>query len=680
MQEETSLLSSTKGRIPTKGIVIGLVSMIGISVVLWGALLAYARAYEGRVIPGVSIGETPIGGMDAPELKQFLQQMNDKLFNEGLHISIDTEKGKQEFILYPGIVSDTDPVELLHIDIDQEVTRLLAYGKQGNIFTRALVIARSRIGGTDVRLVSITADSPGINERVAEYLEPFENPARNAGIVISSVDPLVYEVVTSSIGSTYDYTTVVDQFIDAWARLRAPFVQLSREQAIPEVSDAALRAIEDRLPRVVSEGDVTLRYENPNTSRPNTWTITQNDIAHLLNVQQQNDAFVFGLSYPSTTVFLQNVVGDDIYVEPQDAKFSISDGRVVEFQGSQTGLALDVDATYTALNDRIIERNNTPVTEGNTSSIDVVVAQTEAAVRTGEVNDLGISQLLGEGVSSYAGSPANRMKNIKNALKKLNGVLIKPGEEFSTIEHTKPYTLEGGYLPELVIKGNEIKPEIGGGLCQIGSTLFRMAMNSGMPITERRNHSLVVNYYNDLSNGLPGTDATIYDPAPDFRFKNDTGSYILLQTAIDEEKQLLVFSLWGTPDGRSGSYSAPVVHRWIPHGPTQIINTTKLAPGVRECQHAYRGADASFVYTRRLPDGTSEETVFESHYRPLQQICLVGVDPSAMPCEDSAQCPNTSSEEGSSSDETLPLLPTESAPVIEETPFSPPAEIPVFAE
>ena len=65
-------------------------------------------------------------------------------------------------------------------------------------------------------------------------------------------------------------------------------------------------------------------------------------------------------------------------------------------------------------------------------------------------------------------------------------------------------------------------------MCQIGTTLFRMAMNSGMPITERRNHSLVVHYYQDPVNGNPGTDATVYDPLIDFKFKNDNQAAVII--------------------------------------------------------------------------------------------------------------------------------------------------------
>ena len=187
--------------------------------------------------------------------------------------------------------------------------------------------------------------------------------------------------------------------------------------------------------------------------------------------------------------------------------------------------------------------------------------------------------------------------------------------------------MAGGYLPELVIKGDEIKPEVGGGLCQIGTTLFRMAMSAGMEIVERRNHSLVVKYYNDPTNGNPGTDATFYDPKPDFRFRNDTANYVLIQTEMNTVTGELRFYLWGTNDGRKAYYSKPAVKRWIPYGAPKEIGTTKLKPGEKECQNAFKGADASFTYTREFSDGREkEETVYESHYRALPKICLVGVE------------------------------------------------------
>ena len=151
-------------------------------------------------------------------------------------------------------------------------------------------------------------------------------------------------------------------------------------------------------------------------------------------------------------------------------------------------------------------------------------------------------------------------------------------------------------------------------------------MNSGLPVVERRNHSLVVSYYNDLSNNLPGTDATIYDPAPDFKFLNDTGHFVLFQAENLTDTQELRFTFWGTSDGRKGSYQPPTVTRWIPVGETQYTETTDLEPGKEKCQEAHIGADSSFDYSVVKPDGTVETQTFTSHYRPLPRICLVGIE------------------------------------------------------
>jgi len=263
--------------------------------------------------------------------------------------------------------------------------------------------------------------------------------------------------------------------------------------------------------------------------------------------------------------------------------------------------------------------------EGFAREVTASVEQVEPQVKMSDANNFGIKEILGVGISDYSNSPHNRIQNIKNAVKKLNGILIKPGEIFSTLKYTGPFTLENGYLPELVIKGDKMKPEIGGGLCQLGTTLFRMAMNSGMEIVERRNHSLVISHYYDPVNHLPGTDATVYDPAPDFRFRNDTNNYVLIQTFMDTKTEELVFTLWGTnSDGRFGSYTHPEVLRWLPAGEPKNIESDSLAPGEKKCQNAFRGADTSFTYTRTFGDGRKEDRVFESHYRALPQICLIG--------------------------------------------------------
>jgi len=134
---------------------------------------------------------------------------------------------------------------------------------------------------------------------------------------------------------------------------------------------------------------------------------------------------------------------------------------------------------------------------------------------------------------------------------------------------------EEGFLPELVIKGNRTIPEYGGGLCQIGTTMFRLALNTGLPITERRPHSYRVSYYEPA-----GTDATIYNPWPDLKIINDTNHHLLLQTEIKGNE--LIFKIYGTLDGRIVETTKPELSNITPPGPIQYVETTELLPGEKK--------------------------------------------------------------------------------------------------
>ena len=237
------------------------------------------------------------------------------------------------------------------------------------------------------------------------------------------------------------------------------------------------------------------------------------------------------------------------------------------------------------------------------------------------LNEMGIKEIIGIGRSDFRGSPPNRIHNIKTGAASLNGILIAPNEEFSLLKALGKIDGEHGYKPELVIKGNKTMPEFGGGLCQIGTTIFRATLASGLPILERQNHSYRVSYYEPPV----GIDATIYYPKPDFRFLNDTGRYILIQTRIEGTE--LIFEFWGTKDGRVALQSEPVVYNRTAPPPAKLIETLDLPIGKKKCtERAHAGADAVFTYTITYLDGAVKTQEFKSHYRPWGEVCLIGVE------------------------------------------------------
>jgi len=167
----------------------------------------------------------------------------------------------------------------------------------------------------------------------------------------------------------------------------------------------------------------------------------------------------------------------------------------------------------------------------------------------------GITDLLEFGYTDFGGSPYNRIYNISHGMEIYNGVILEQGAEFSFTELLGPVDGAHGWLEELVILGDETKPEYGGGLCQVSSTMYRAALYTGLEITARKEHSYAVSYY-AYPNGY-GLDATVYQPWPDLRFLNDTPSDILIQGYTDGT--LAYFVLYGTNDGRSVQIGRPSI-------------------------------------------------------------------------------------------------------------------------
>ncbi len=240
-----------------------------------------------------------------------------------------------------------------------------------------------------------------------------------------------------------------------------------------------------------------------------------------------------------------------INVDSINPVLKIEDNLAVEFTPPQTGVKINVYKTA-------METLN--ALQSDKASLEMTAYESEPQISLSSTNDLGINELLAEGVSSFKGSPKNRRHNITVGVEKFKGLIIKRGEEFSFNKYLGPVDGENGFLPELVIKKEGTVPEFGGGLCQVSSTAFRAAMNGGLPISQRRNHAYAVQYYSPQ-----GTDATIYPGVVDLKFINDTPGAILIW-AYEKDKNTLVFDFYGTKDSRKVVLEKPIQYDRKPDG------------------------------------------------------------------------------------------------------------------
>lgn len=616
-EKDTGLLSHVKSRAFSKIGLIAIGAAVFIVLLAGGGTYVYAQQFSGKIGPNVWIADIDVSGMDPETARQVLYARAEELLTAGLPV---TFSGERATLPLTTIVAD-DLLDDVAIDIDSAISAALADShKPHPALDSAHVVASLLSRRTFYPTVKLEEER--LTESLRRLYPEKETFAENAGFDISaSGSEWTVDVTAPVDGQEFaleDFFAQVTLTLERMPAGTLEPLQLDLHTKAAEIRERDAQEKEEEILAILERAPFELFHEEPGRMRE--WDLTTEDLSVMLALAPDEEGNVsITLGGESYDAYLENIA-EEVNVKPRNAKFEIVEGKVTEFIGSIPGTELDRENTTRAI--------QTLFTSEETR---IAIATLESApeVATGDVNDLGISELLGVGISDYSNSPPNRISNIRNAVNLLNGTLIAPDETFSLVAALSPFTYENGFLPELVIKGDKIEPEMGGGACQIGTTTFRATMNSGLEVVERRNHSLVVDHYNDPSNGNPGTDATIYEirpgvGGPDYRFKNDTGHYILFQAEMLTETEELRFSFWGTSDGRKGSYTPPVVHRWIGAGALREVVTPDLAPGQRKCQGAFAGAEASFTYTIERADGTKEETVFESHYRSLPTICLVG--------------------------------------------------------
>ncbi|MDO8626288.1 MAG: VanW family protein [Candidatus Magasanikbacteria bacterium] len=639
-----AIITKTRGHLHPQNIwrrllVTVIFTLAALSAILFLLAATYVEYYRGQVYPGVRLGNYSIGRLSARGVAEFVENINNRYSEEGISLQIKTLAGSSapaRLNIFAG--SGDNAVELIRLDANRLSAAALPIGRGGTIWHELFAPLYIRyFGGVRLKGSTVTNNQVMASE-LAKILTPFEDKPHNASLIYNGNISEI-KIQDAKPGTVFDLRAASDQVTEAVARLNFVSINLEPKPFEPTVTAADIATILPNLEKVLNYGVLSLSYVDPQTELRRDWVLDESKLASWLEVSRDHDGtLVFSLDNDLVNDFINSEVRPRVDVAAQDAKFKVVGDKVEEFQGSRSGVTMDLAKSYADLEKAWRARNYSPVDVIKTVNISVQIA--EPKIKTADVNALGITEVIGLGVSTFKDSHTNRIKNIGNAVKRLNGVLIKPNEVFSANKYAGPYTTANGFLPEAVIKGREIKPEVGGGMCQIGTTLFRMAMNSGMDITQRRNHSLVVSYYADPVNGNPGTDATLYEPMLDLKFKNDTGNYLLLQTDVDYKRQQLTFTLWGKPDGRKGWYTHPTVSKWIPAGEPQKIEVSdgSLKVGQEKCQAAFRGAVASFKYTRVTPLGEQIDRVFDSYYRPLPKICMVGVasassTPSSVPLE-----------------------------------------------
>lgn len=314
-------------------------------------------------------------------------------------------------------------------------------------------------------------------------------------------------------------------------------------------------------------------------------------------------------------------IAQDVDVPVEDALFQFENGKVTAFRPAKNGAKLNKEESRLRL---AVAFQTAAQTNQPRVSIPLPVETVYPAVSTDKANTFGIKELVGTGNSQFAGSIAGRIHNVALAAGRINGILIKPGETFSFNDALGDISAATGYQSAYIIKNGRTVLGDGGGVCQVSSTLFRAALNAGLPIVERHSHAYRVHFYED-GGFKPGLDATVYSPTYDLKFKNDTPGYLLIQAKTNLKNLTLAFEIYGTHDGRTALITNHKVGGLIPPPEPLYQDDPTLPKGTtKQVDWAAWGTKASFDYDVTRGGETLQDTTFYSNFRPWQAVYLRG--------------------------------------------------------
>jgi len=524
-----------KGRAFPLARALTLVSLgLGVAVLL-GLLFAGSPA---RLADGVRIADVDVGGMMPGDARRLLQRRAAQLADTPVRFT----DGTRTFSIRP---------MQLGVKVDWR-SAVQAAQRQGQGFAVVRGLRRLKVRFFPSDLAPPTrAYGAALDYEVSLLAKAVDRAPREAALVRRG---LRFEVVPAQVGRTLDRTAASDVIVRALASLdRSAPVGLPVQARTPSVTAAELEPALEQARRAVS-APVRL------VLGPTRWVVPRWRIAQLLSLPA-GGATRLRVGGTTANDWLR-ALAKRVDRQPVDARFTVDD-EAVSIVPSKPGLGLDVPASADAI---LAAATTAPVRRAALS-----VRETQPGRTTADAAAMGITKRVSTYTTIYGGDP-NRIHNVQLVAHLVDAALIAPGQTFSFNGTTGDRNAAKGFLEAPVIINGELQTGLGGGVCQVSTTVFNSAYEAGLPITERTNHALYISHY------PLGRDATVNYPDTDLKFVNDTQHWLLLRTFVGSSS--LTVSLYGTPVGRHvESVAAPLVAT----GPVPVkkVKDPTLKPGER---------------------------------------------------------------------------------------------------
>ncbi len=544
----------------------------------------------GTIAAGTTIAGVDVGGLDAAAARTKLEQRGARLS----HVPVTFVAGTHEFRIRPEELSVTP-------DWSKAVEQAQGVGS-GMQVIRGFSRLELRLFPSEIT-PKVEAYQAALNYEISVIAGKVDRPYKPARLVRHGLN---IGIVPGQPGEVLDRNDAAKILVAALAGLgRSGPVELPTAVQQPAITGPDLNGARSVAERAISAPVKVIAGKR-------AFQLEPDQIARMLQLPTvKGGAPILGGA--AANAYFEKL--DHLVGRPsRSAHFAAYGSRVVVVP-AVTGLSLDVPRSAAALlaaaestNDRVAH---------------LTIATSIPGRTTAEANAMGITGLVSSYETIYGGI-ANRIHNVELVAHLVDNKLIAPGATFSFNKTTGARTAAKGFVEAPVIINGELQTGLGGGVCQVSTTVFNAAYEAGLPITARTNHALYISHY------PLGRDATVDYPDIDLKFVNDTSHWLLLRTFVGESS--LVVSLYGTPQHRRVvTNTAPL--KFVGPPPVEKTLDPSLAPGTSEVQdpgeNAYSTSVERLVYA---PDGKlMSDNTWYSSYRSSPELLLVGPTPKAPP-------------------------------------------------
>jgi len=590
-------------RMPARPLIIGgAVAIVALLAGLVGCL-AFSASLNGKLYDNVYVNDQNIGGLTPDAARAALNARLAPYLNGPVTLTNNATQWTPK-------LTDLG----MRVAVDRTVDEAYQAGRSGGPLGRLWRAAEMKQGAKQYVPLYLQVDDQTLSTYLDGLQAQLGTPQRDASVAVRGNQIVV---TPGTDGTKLDREALKQQVLDSTANLTPVSLALPVSFATPTITTDAAEQAKARAEALVGS-PLSLTFNEKK------WDVSRDELVGALRFNATLDACIDAAALMPRI----NAIAGAVKQDPQNAVIGW-DTHLVVSQSAKNGQQLNIAET--------VSRINAWYGDVRTIALPVDIAKPRI---TDDVGALGITTRLGVGVSNFTGSDAARGTNIKVSAGYLNDTVVAPGEVFSFLDSIGEISAARGYKDGYVILAEQTVPGIGGGVCQVATTMFRAAMYSGLPIEERNPHAYIVGYYQQ--GGYPiGLDAAVFSPGVDFKFRNETDKYMLIKTAIDSGN--LSISIYGSELGYKVNISDPTItNKTKPPDDEYEVDSTLPSGAKKQVEFAKSGEDVALTRTVLSSDGKMvRQATFNTHYQAWPNKFLVGKGDAPGPTVKATTAPNT---------------------------------------